>query len=146
MAFTHQLSQLTLAHHRIFKIEAWKFYLPWMTGDTDVIQHPVIQGPVILKLQRTQWVSDAFQSIRDRVSEIVHGIDAPRIPGLMMNDTMSDPVQRRITHIHIRGGHVDFGSQGSTAICEFPCPHTLKQVHVFFRWPVPTGTGSARHC
>ena len=93
MPFSHQLSQFTLAHHRVLQIEAGKFNLLRTTSDADVVQHPVIERAVILKLECAQRVGNTLERIGDRVGIVVHRIDAPGFAGLMVNDAMPDAVE-----------------------------------------------------
>jgi len=97
----NQLGQLALAHYRVLQVETGKFNLPGMTCDADVIQHPIIEWPVVLKLEGAERVGNAFECIRDRVSKIVHRIDTPRFPCLVMNDAVPNSVDGRVTHIEI---------------------------------------------
>ena len=49
-----------------------------------IIQHPIVQRPMHLKLQRANRVTDALNTVRKTMREIVHRIEAPLIAGMMM--------------------------------------------------------------
>ncbi len=61
---------------------------------------------------------------------VIHRINAPFVTGTVMV-TMLDAVQNRITHMHIRGAHVDFCTQYPRSIGKFTVFHPLEQVKVF---------------
>ena len=52
--------------------------------DFQFIEEPVIQGPVILKFQRTNGVGDLLNGIGLAVGKIIHRIYAPITAGPMM--------------------------------------------------------------
>ena len=70
--------------------------------------HPVVKGTVILKFQGTDGMGDMLDGVLDGVGEIVHGIDAPLIPGIVVGH-VGHPVNHRIPHIDVGGGHIDLG-------------------------------------
>jgi hypothetical protein len=45
---------------------------------------------------------------------------------------LSNPVEGRISHYHIWGGHVDFGAKYVGTVLEFSGAHPLEQVQIFF--------------
>ena len=77
-----------------------------------------------------------FDGVLDGMGKIVHGIDTPFIPRVMVAH-VDDPVHGRVPHIHIGGSHIDLGPQGPAAIGEFPVFHPLEQVQIFLHAPVP---------
>ena len=56
---------------------------------------------MILELQCTDRMGDVLNRILDRMSEIVHWIDAPCIAGVVMMH-MGDTVDNRISHVDVR--------------------------------------------
>ena len=127
----HQLVQLTLGHHRVFKIQAREFVLARVNRDADVVQHPVVQTTVVLELQGTQRVGNAFQRIADAVGEVVHRVDAPLVAGLMMLSELN-AVQHRIAHHDERRRHIDLRAQAGLALFEAAAAHFFEQRQVFF--------------
>ena len=125
--FKHQLSQITLAHYRVGHVQAGKLALLWMMREGAVVNDPFIQRTVILKLNRTHRMGDPFDCVLNRVCEIVQRINAPCIPLAVMMGA-DNPVNSRVTHIHIGGCHVDFCPQRFGTIREFPGPHVFKQL------------------
>ena len=71
-----------------------------MTGNGDVVQYPVVERPVIFKLQGAKRVGDAFERIGNAVGEIIHRVDTPLVPAAMVTD-MFDPIDDRVPHVDI---------------------------------------------
>ncbi|MNL23162.1 hypothetical protein D3C87_1445310 [compost metagenome] len=97
MLVGHQQVQLTLGHHGVFQIQTREFVLTRMHRDGDVIQNPIVQTTVVLELQRTQRVRNAFQRIADAVGEVVHRVDAPLVASLVVLGKFN-AIQHRIAH------------------------------------------------
>ena len=128
---SHQLVQLTLGHHGVFEIQAREFVLTRMHRDADVVQHPIVQAAVVLELQGTQRVGNAFQRIADAVGEVVHRVDAPLVASLMMLSELN-AVQHRIAHHDERRRHIDLRAQAGLALFEAAAAHFFEQRQVFF--------------
>ena len=100
--------------------------------------HPVVQRTVILKLQRAQRMCHTLNGILNRMCKIIHRVDAPLIARVMMRHP-GDPVDNRIPHVNIRGGHVDLCPQHLAPVREFACPHSAEQIQIFLYRAVPIG-------
>ena len=61
---------------------------------------------MIFKLQRTDGMSDLLHRVLDGVCKVIHRIDTPFIPGIVMVH-MGHPVDDRIPHVDIRRSHID---------------------------------------
>ncbi len=132
-ALLHQLAQLALAHHGVVDAQPGELDLPGLVMGMDtLLDHPVVQGAVILKLQRAQGVGDALQCVLDGVGEVVHGIDAPLVALTVVMDEV-DTVDDRVPHVEVAGGEVDLGPEGHGALGELTGPH-----------PGGTGQGTPR--
>ena len=83
--------------------------------DAELIEIPVIEWPMIFKLERADRVGDAFNGIALAVRPVVHGINAPTIARAVMLG-VQDSVHDGIPHVEIRRRHVDFGPQGARAV------------------------------
>ena len=83
-----------------------------------------------LELEAAQGVRDPFDGVGLPVGVVVHRVDAPLVAGSRMLG-VQDPVHRRVSKIHVRGGHVDLGSQNPRPIGELARAHPLEQVQVF---------------
>ena len=70
-------------------------------------------------------MSDSFDGIFDRMGKIIHGIYAPGISRVMMAH-MGHTVNDRITHIHIRRGHVNSGAQNLFPVGIYAILHFFK--------------------
>ena len=71
-----------------------------------VLHHPVIQWPVVLKLQRTERMGNALEGILQRMGKIIHRINAPFVSRILVMQ-MSDPVDNRVSHVDVRRFHID---------------------------------------
>ena len=74
---------------------------------------------------------DSLDRILNRMSKVVHWIDAPGITGSVVSH-MSNTVDDRVTHVHIRGCHVDLGTENFLSILVFAVFHFFKKLKVFF--------------
>ena len=73
---------------------------------------------------------DAFQSVLQRMSKIVHRVNAKFI-SLSMMVHVSYPKDYRIAQIRIIGIRIDASSESSCSIGKFTVFHTLKQSEIF---------------
>ena len=134
----HQLAQLALGHDGVVDAQAGELDLPGTGGQLAVVDDPVIQGAVCLKLQRAQAVGDALQRVLDGVGKVVHGIDAPLI-ALPVVAHVVDAVDHRVAHIEVAAGQVDLGPKGHRAVGELPCAHPGEEVQALLHRPVTVG-------
>ena len=100
-AVLHQLLDIALPCHHICQVQLREFDLSRRILKLTLSHYPVIKRPVILKLQRTDGVRDSLDCILDRMSEIIHRIDAPLVPCVVVGH-VRHPVNDRIPHIDIR--------------------------------------------
>ena len=112
-------------------------------GIFQLFHHPVVQRPVIFKLQRTDGVGDPFDGILDRMCVVVHRIDTPFVTRVLMGK-MRHTVQDRVTHVDIGRCHVDFGPQRLLAVGISAFLHLLKQPQVLLDTPLSVGIVFAR--
>ena len=82
---------------------------------------------MILKLQRTDGMSDMLDRILDRMSKVIHRIDAPGVTGIVVSH-MGYTVNDRVTHVDIWGCHVDLGTQHFLAVLVFTLFHLFKEL------------------
>ena len=75
--------------------------------------------------------------------EIIHGINAPGVPGIMMRHA-GDPVNDGIPHVDIRRCHIDLGPKYLGAIRILPVLHPFKQFQILFHGAVSVGTVLSR--
>ena len=112
--------------------------MPRLVFKLALFNHPVVQRAVRLVLQRTERMRDPFNRVLNRVREIVHGINAPLVPRLMMRD-VQDAVKRGVAQVDVRGGHVDPGAERAAAVRELAVLHAGEQVQVFLHAAFPPG-------
>ncbi len=90
-----------------------------LEGKCHVLDDPVVEGTMVLKLQGTQGMGDALHGVLKGMGIVVHGIDAPLVPGAVMAGVI-DTVDHRITHVEVAGGQIDLGAEGVPAIANSP--------------------------
>ena len=56
---------------------------------------------MVLKLQRTDRMGNAFDGVLDRMREVVHRVDAPGIAGSVVMH-MGYTVDNRVSHVDVR--------------------------------------------
>ena len=77
------------------------------------------------------------------MGEIVHGIDGPGVAGVVVGD-VTDAVDHRIAHLHVRRRHVDPGAQDVGAVRELAVPHAGEEVQVLVHAAAPVRALPAR--
>ena len=90
-------------------------------------------------------MGDSFDCILDRMCKIIHRIDAPLVTRIMVCH-MCHTIQDRITHIDIRGCHIDMGTQYLCAILVHAVFHIFKQLQIFFNASVTVWIFLTRLC
>ena len=84
-----------------------------------------------------------LNGVLNGVGKIIHRINTRLIPCVVMTHA-GHPVDDRIPHIDVAGGHVDLGPQHLFPVLIFALFHLLKQLQVLLNGPVPVGTLLAR--
>ncbi len=108
MVFLYKLQELTFAHDRVGDVEAGKFNLLGAV-EIELGEDPVVEGAVDFEFEGAEGVGDAFDGVFDAVGEVVHGIDAVGITGVVVGGVF-DAVDGGIAEVEVGGGHVDFGA------------------------------------
>src|SRR5262249_4512426 len=137
-ALLHKLQQPALAQYCISQAQPVELELLRME-DAELIEIPVIEWPMIFKLQGTYRVGDAFNGIALTMRPVVHGINAPAIARAMMLG-VQDSVHDGIPHVEVRRRHVDFGAQGARAVRKLPFLHAREEVQIILDASIPMGT------
>ena len=138
-AFFHQFFNVTLSGYYIGQIKFCKFNLARRHLIFYLPDHPVIQRAVILELQRTTGMCNPFNCIFNRMSKIIHRIDAPFVFCIVMCH-MCDPVNHWIPHIDIRRCHINLCTQYLASIRILSVFHILKEFQILINTPVPVWT------
>ena len=141
----HQRAQVALAHHGAGQVQTAELDLTGTARQhgSGLFHHPVVQGAVILILQRAQAVGDAFQRVTDGMGEVVHGIDAPFLARAVML-LVQDAVHGGVAHVDVGGGHIDLHAQDHAAFGMLASLHFLEQAQVFLHGTVTIGAVLAR--
>ena len=79
-----------------------------------------------------------LESVFERMGEVIHRIDAPRLAGIVMFG-VQDPIDHRIAHVEVGRGHVDFGAQHAIAFLELTGAHAAEEVEVFLQRALAVG-------
>ena len=74
---------------------------------------------MILELKSTDRVCDVLNRVLDRMSEVVHRIDAPLVTGIVVCH-VSD------THVDIRRCHIDLCAENLLSVLVHAVLHVLK--------------------
>ena len=138
MALLHQAAEVALAHDGVCEVQPGELDLPRFVLKFALFHHPVIQRAVRFVFQRAEGVCHALDGILDRVGEVVHRIDAPFVPRLMMRN-VQDTVKRRVAHVDVRGCHVDLRAERAAAIRELAVLHAGEKVEVLLHAALAPG-------
>ena len=141
-ALLHQFAQVALAHDGVGHVQAGKLALDGIGPQIQVVDDPLVQGTVVLKLDAAHGVGDALQRVLDGMGKVVQGVDAPLVPLAVMAHVL-DPVDGRVAQVHVGAGQVDLGAQGLFPVRKLARPHPAEQVQVLLRGAVPVGAGTA---
>ena len=114
----------------VIQIEPCKFYLSRNIFKAELTKEPIVKRSVIFKFERTQRVCYTLFVVGERVCEIIHGIYAPLVAGLMMRN-VRNAVNNGVAHIYVRRRHINFCAQNSCTVREFAVCHTPEKVEVF---------------
>ena len=76
-------------------------------------------------------MGNVLYRILDRMSEVIHRIDAPFITCIVMMH-MSYTVDDRVSHVDVRGSHIDFCAKNLLAVLILAFLHLLKETQVLF--------------
>ncbi len=140
--FFHQFEQAPLAGDHVGDVHAGELDLP--AGENlEFLDEPIVEGPVVAKLQGAQGVGDALDAVALPVREIVHRVDAPRVARAVVPFVL-DAVHDGVAHVHVGRRHVDFGAQHAASIGEFAFAHAFEKVKVFLHAAVAVGAFDAR--
>ena len=141
MFFLNQLQQLALAHHGVVQVQPCEFALlrtdfhavvfAQQPHFVHAVDHPVVQGTVNLELKRTHGVRDAFERVFNRVREIVHRINAPLVPFVVMRN-VADTVDDGIAEMDVGRGHVNLRANAPFPVGELASLHPVEDVQVPF--------------
>ena len=139
-SFFYQRQQVAFAHQRVAQVQLVELSL---TGTVVVqiltffqpVDEEIIERTVYHKFERTQRVGYSFEEVTLSVGEVVHRISLPGSTCAvvrMLHDTIDD----RVAEVHIRIGHVDFGTEYHSAFFYLTAVHLLEEFQAFFDWAV----------
>ena len=135
----HEPQQLALAHDGVGDVEAGELALARMhAGQVEGLEDPFVQRPVHLELERAEAVGDALDVVAQAVREVVHGVDAPLVAGVVVRG-VADAVEHRVAQPDVGRAHVDLGAERAGAVGELAGAHPLEQVEVLLDRAVAVG-------
>ena len=114
MPCLNQCIELSLASHSSFELKPAKLGLFGTTGDGKLFQKPLIQGPMIFKLKRTQRVRDPFKRVTLPVRIIVSRVDTPLITSPRVRD-VSNPIQNAGSRKFTLGADIEIFARKTAA-------------------------------
>ncbi len=125
--FFYQYEQVALAHERIVEVQFVEFVLTGaMVVQVLVVLHPVyqqiVQRTVRYEFERAERVRHAFEIVALAMGEIVHGIGLPFVAGAVVR-MVYHTVDNGVAEVHVRTGHVNFGTQHHLAFGNFARIH-----------------------
>ena len=91
-----------------------------------------------VKFQRTYAVGDMLYGVTLTMGEVIHGVDAPLVPGAMMMCKL-DAVEEGVTEHHIGMGHVYLGTENLLSFCVLSGFHLTEKLEVFLYAAVSPG-------
>ena len=80
-------------------------------------------------------MSNAFNSILDRMSKVIHRINVP-FGSCPMMISINNAVKDRVTHNDVWICHINFSAKDLLTILVFSCLHLFKEGQVFFYRPI----------
>src|SRR4051794_12459708 len=103
-----------------------------------MLKEPVVERPVILKLEGADGMGHAFEGVRLPVREVVIRVDAPGGPGARMDD-VQDAVDHRVAQVDVSCSHVDLGAQYAGAVGKFAGAHAAEKLEILLDAAVAIG-------
>ena len=145
-AVVHKSLQISLRHYRIRQVQSRKLNLLRRSAPpANFRKNPVVKRSVVLELECADGMRDSFNCIFNRVREVVHRVNAPLVPCVMVS-RMRDTVNNRVSHIDIRRCHVNLRSEHLFAVRVFSFLHFLEKRKIFLYASVSVRTLFARLC
>jgi hypothetical protein len=126
-----QLLELALAGDGVVQVQAAEFVLTRVRRHRQAVEEPFVQRAMAFELQGADGVGNAFDGVRLTVGEVIVGVDAPLVTGLVVMG-VADAVHDRVAQVHVRRGHVDLGPQYTGAVRELAVAHAGEPVQVLF--------------
>ena len=137
-----KLFDIALTGDLVCQIHLGKLDLSGRMRILSLAHDPVVQRTVVLKFQCAEGVGDPLYGVLDRVSKIVHGIDAPLVTGRMVRHTVND----RVAHVDVGACHIDLCPQCLLTVRKLAGAHALKEIEVFLNAPLAVGVIFAGFC
>src|SRR6185295_4929295 len=89
-----------------------------------------VKRPMNLEFERADAVRDAFDVIAEAMGEVIHRIDAPFCPGMMVPG-VTDAVEHRVPKPDVRGRHVYLRAEGPRPVRKLARLHAREQIEAF---------------
>ena len=82
---------------------------------------------MVLKLQGTDGMSNVLNGILNRMRKVVHRVNAPCVTSIVMSH-VCHTVNNRISHVDVRGSHVNLGAKHLLAVLILALFHLLEEL------------------
>ena len=87
----------------------------------------------------------ALNGILNGMSKVIHGINAPFVACIVMCH-VGHTVDDRVSHIDVRGSHINLSPEHFASVLKLPVFHALKQVQVLLHTSVSVWAFLSRLC
>ena len=98
---------------------------------------------MVLKLKTAKRMRNSFDRILDRVSEVIHRVNAPFVAGAVVMQ-MVDAVDNRIPHIEVAGSKINLRAKRHRTVLEFTGLHACEEIEAFLNRTVTVRADSRR--
>ena len=100
------------------------------------INEQVIKRTVYHELQCTERVGYTFEKVALTMCEVIHRISLPFVSRAMVR-SFYNPVNDRVTEVHVRVSHVNFCTEYHFPLLNFAAVHFLEQFKALFDRAIP---------
>ena len=138
-----ELQQEALREDGVAQVEPRELVLPRPGRDRQVLDEPVVEGAMVLELERADRVGDALDGVGLAVGEVVGRVDAPGVARPRVR-RVQDPVEHRVAQVDVARGHVDLRAQHPGSVRELALAHAREEVEVLLDRAVAPGAVPAR--
>ena len=141
MSFVDELEELALGDDAVLQVEARELDLARASRQLvrQIVHQPVVQGPVILKLEGAQRVRNALKRVGQRMCVVIHGVDLPLGARARVLRVALDPVRRRVAHVDVGRAHIDLEAENHLAIGYFSLRHLVEEREVLLDGALAVG-------
>lgn len=145
--------QFPLRHHSICEVQTVELNLSWAVVVEAIlscsvhflqeIDEFIVQRTVRNELESTNRVGDPLEVIALSVCEIVHWVAVP-LSSCTMVWSLNDTIHYWIAEVHVRIGHIEFGSQHHASLHSLGSVHLVEEAQILLYGSVAVWTRCSR--